>query len=70
MACADYVLLNPWKAKLVKAPEDWPYSGAVVPGYPRGNPFQLGYWEWFWKRYAAMRQPGLEQRTRPPREME
>jgi REP element-mobilizing transposase RayT len=70
VACADYVLLNPLKAGLVKAPADWAFSGAVIPGYPRANPFELGYWEWFWERLAAMREPGLENRVLPPREME
>ncbi|ETR65555.1 MAG: transposase [Candidatus Magnetoglobus multicellularis str. Araruama] len=26
LACAKYILLNPVRAKLVKAPEDWPWS--------------------------------------------
>ncbi len=33
VACADYVLLNPLKAGLVKSPGAWPYLGAVIPGY-------------------------------------
>ena len=70
VACADYVLLNPLKAGLVKAPVDWPYLGAVVPGYPRANPFEADYWPWFWKHYFAARAPGLEKRVLPPREME
>ena len=70
VACADYVLLNPLKAGLVKAPGDWPYLGAVVPGYPRLNPLDGDYWLWFWKHYYAVREPGLEKRVLPPREME
>ena len=70
LACADYVLLNPLKAELVKKPSDWPYLGAVIPGYPRANPFDHDYWPWFWERYSAMREPGIEKRTLPPREME
>ena len=70
LACADYVLLNPLKAELVKKPSDWPYLGAVIPGYPHANPFDHDYWPWFWERYSAMREPGIEKRTLPPREME
>ncbi len=70
LACADYVLLNPFKGGLVKAPPDWPYLGAVVPGYPRLNPFEPDYWPWFWKHYLSVREPGIEQRILPPREME
>jgi putative transposase len=69
VACADYVLLNPLKAELVKAPEDWPYLGAVVPGYPRLNPLEGDYWQWFWKHYYAVRELGIEKRVLPPREM-
>jgi putative transposase len=43
IACAEYVLLNPFKAKLVKKPREWLYSGAVVPGYPRVNPFESDF---------------------------
>jgi putative transposase len=70
LACADYVLLNPVKANLVKKPSDWPYAGAVIPGYPRLNPFDADYWPWFWKRYYEARELGIEKRILPPREME
>ena len=70
VACADYVLLNPLRAGLVKTPAAWPYLGAVVPGYPRLEPFAAGYWPWFWKHYVAVREPGIEKRVLPPREME
>ena len=70
VACADYVLLNPLRAKLVKLPEAWPYLGAVVPGFPRLDVFDSDYWPWFWKHYAAVLEPGIKQRILPPREME
>ena len=70
VACADYVLLNPLKAELVKTPAAWPYLGAVIPGFPRVNPFAADYWPWFWKHYFGAREPGIEQRVLPPREME
>jgi REP element-mobilizing transposase RayT len=70
VACADYVLLNAFKAGMVKLPEAWPYLGAVVPGYPRLNPFDTDYWPWFWKHYFTVRESGMERRVLPPREME
>lgn len=70
LACADYVLLNPLKAGLVKHPADWAYSGAVMPGYPRLKVFDASHRPWFWKHYAAAREPDLEKRILPPREME
>jgi hypothetical protein len=70
LACSDYVLLNAWKAGLASEPSAWPYLGAVIPGYPSASPFAAGYWEWFWRRYAEMREPGIENRVLPPRQME
>ena len=54
----------------MKKPSEWPYLGAVIPGYPRLNPFDDDYWPWFWKYYFDAREPGIEKRTLPPREME
>ena len=62
--------LNPLKAGRSKQPADWPYSGALIPGYPRRKVFDADYWPWFWKHYSTCREPGLEQRVMPPREME
>jgi len=70
VACADYILLNPLKSGLVKTPEAWPFLGAMIPGYPRANPFDIDYWPWFWRHYYAVREPGIEKRVMPPREME
>jgi REP element-mobilizing transposase RayT len=70
LACADYVLLNPLRARLINTPEAWPYLGAVVPGYPRLSVFEPGYWPWFWAHYFEVREPEIEMRILPPREME
>ena len=70
LACADYVLLNPLKDELIKKPADWPFLGAVIPGYPRVNPFDPDYWPWFWRHYHTMREPGIEKRVLPARQME
>jgi putative transposase len=69
VACADYVMMNPLKAGLVKKPQDWPYLGAIIPGHPRAYPFGDGYWSWFWKHYFAVREVAIEKRVLPPRRM-
>jgi putative transposase len=50
-----YVLANPGRAKLVAEGGDWPFSGAIVPGYPALHPMQEDFREKFWKLYAAER---------------
>jgi putative transposase len=55
-----YILANPVRGELVKREQDWPYEGAVVPGYPDLHPFQEGFWELFWKLYSAQRVPGAD----------
>jgi REP element-mobilizing transposase RayT len=51
-----YTLANPVRDELVKREHDWPYSGAILPGYPGLHPLSEGYWELFWKRYVAERE--------------
>lgn len=34
----------------------WPYSGALIPGYPDLHPLADGYWELFWKLYVTARE--------------
>lgn len=48
-----YVLANPVLAKLVTEDGVWPFSGAMVPGYPALHPRQEDFWEKYWKLYAA-----------------
>jgi len=55
-ATCYYVLENPPRADLVKVSQDWPFSGAIVPGFPRLNPFHKDFWELFWKLYIAARE--------------
>ena len=52
--CA-YILANPVRAQLVKNETNWPYSGAIVPGYPELNPFNKKFWPIFWKIYERER---------------
>jgi hypothetical protein len=52
-----YILANPVRAELATSEPDWPFSGAVVPGYPDLYPFQEDFWELFWKIYCKHREP-------------
>jgi REP element-mobilizing transposase RayT len=51
-----YTLANPVRDELVKQERDWPFSGAILPGYPDVHPMDEGYWELFWKLYVAARE--------------
>ena len=53
----NYVLCNPHRAALVKDPSLWPYSGAVVPGFPEFSPFQANFWPIFWRAYEKAGEP-------------
>jgi REP element-mobilizing transposase RayT len=64
-AC-HYDLENPVRAGLVKHPSEWPFSGAIVPGYPTLHPLQEDFWRKFWKLYAQARQPDAGNIRRPP----
>lgn len=59
-----YTLNNPVRAKLVECAWDWPFSGAVLPGYPSVWPFDEDYWPLFWKLYEKEREPAP---TEPPK---
>ena len=61
-----YTLANPVRAKLVKRESDWPYSGAIIPGYPTLDPFTEDYWERFWKLYIAERESEPPPPATPP----
>ena len=60
-----YVLMNPHKAELVKDPREWPFSGAMIPGYPRLDVFAEDYWPMFWKLYEAAVDPVAKLRVLP-----
>jgi putative transposase len=52
-----YVLANPIRAGLIGESEDWPYAGAIVPGYPSLHPREDGFWAKFWKLFSQIREP-------------
>jgi putative transposase len=62
-----YILENPLKAELVKDPDDWAYSGCIVPGYPSLNPLNENYWEVFWNLYRQRKDPTASHRVLPHR---
>ena len=49
-----YTLANPVRAELVRTEGDWPFLGAVIPGYPDLHPLREGFWEVFWKLYSRI----------------
>ena len=53
-AVAWYILENPVRAALADRPEDWHYSGCLVPGYPDLDPRREGYWELFWRIWKRL----------------
>lgn len=57
-AAANYVLENPVRAGLVTAWRDYPFSGAMVPGYPSLDPREGGYWDLFWRIYTLREAQG------------
>ncbi len=51
---AHYILDNPIRAGLVTSRSDYPYSGALVPGYPDLDPNAEDYWPKFWRIYHKL----------------
>lgn len=61
-----YVIDNARVAELVRHPKDWPFAGAVVPGYPKLHPLEDGFWPLLWKLYLVARAPDAGDLKRPP----
>lgn len=61
-----YIAANPVRAGLMMETEVWPYTGCVVPGYPKLNPVGEDFWPKFWKMYSQLRQPDAGNIKRPP----
>ena len=61
-----YIAANPVRAELVGENEIWPFTGCVIPGYPKLNPLAEDYWSKFWKIFAKLRQPDAGNIKRPP----
>jgi REP element-mobilizing transposase RayT len=52
-----YVLDNPRRKGLVSQAGEWPFLGAVVPGYPFLHPLAEDFWKLFWGIYEQEREP-------------
>lgn len=48
-----YVFANPVRKEMVQSWQEYPFSGATLPGYPDVDPRREGFWEVFWKIYNA-----------------
>lgn len=60
-----YILANPVRAGLIMESAEWPFRGAVIPGYPSLQPWKEDFWPLFWKLYSAMRAPNAGNIKRP-----
>ena len=49
----EYIIRNPERAGCVKNWQDYPYLGAMVPGYPGLDPRIDGFSDQFWRAYTA-----------------
>ncbi|MBI3851123.1 MAG: hypothetical protein HY298_12735 [Verrucomicrobia bacterium] len=54
------------RRRLQAAECDWPYSGAIIPGYPDVHPLDEDYWPLFWKLYVAERDAEAPPPSLPP----
>jgi putative transposase len=61
-----YIAANPVRAKLIGEKETWPFTGCIIPGYPKLNPPAEDYWSKFWKIFPKLRQPNAGDIIRPP----
>jgi hypothetical protein len=61
----SYILDNARVAGLVQRLEEWPYAGAIVPGYPALHPLASDFWPLFWKLYSPALAPDAGNGQRP-----
>jgi hypothetical protein len=61
-----YIAANPVRAKLIGEKEIWPFTGCIIPSYPKLNPLDEDYWSKFWRIFAKLRQPDAGNIKRPP----
>ena len=66
MSRVMYDLLNPVRGGLVMEPGEWPYTGCVVPGYPKMHPLEDGFLDTFWGIHAKHREPACDSHVLPP----
>jgi putative transposase len=61
-----YIAANPIRAKLIGETEPWPFTGCIIPGYPKLNPTEENFWPKFWRIFAKLRKQDAGNITRPP----
>ena len=64
-ATCGYILENPVEAGLVARRDGYPFSGAIVPGYPKWHPRDARFWPRFWALYAKSKDPAASMVKRP-----
>ena len=45
----NYTAQNPVRAGLVQQAQDWPHTGAIIPGYPELRLWQPDFWPRYWR---------------------
>jgi REP element-mobilizing transposase RayT len=60
-----YISANPVRAGLMAQSDRWPFTGCIVPGYPKLDPAKDDFWPTFWRIYGKLRQPDAGNITRP-----
>ena len=57
----EYIARNPERGQLVGEDtfRSYPFTGALLPGYPELTLWQPDFWERFWRTYAYLRDQGL-----------
>jgi putative transposase len=60
-----YIAANPVRAKLLPETGAWPYTGSVVPGFPKLNPMEEDFWPKFWRIRSKLLQSDVDKIKRP-----
>ena len=61
-----YIAENPVRAGFAPVSGSWPYTGCLVPGYPRLSVLEPDFWDTFWKVYSKLKDPAADQIVKPP----
>lgn len=51
---ARYIRENPVRGGICSTAKEWPYHAAIIPGYPKLDPFADDFWELFWRIYHRL----------------
>jgi hypothetical protein len=64
--CFYNIAANPVRAKLMEEDDIWPFTGCIVPGYPKLNPIEEDFWPKFWRILGKLRHLDAGNIIRPP----